>query len=87
MAGLIIDGLFGSVGVRWRARVAAASLPAAALLAIGLTIGPSGSLAWSLTLVLGVAVAAAAIGWGIAEAAVRLLPRPPAPEVAPPDPG
>ena len=85
-AGLIVDGLVRSVGARWRARVAAAALPALALLAIGLTIGASGSLAWSLTLLLGVAVAAAAIGWGIAEAVVRLLPRPPAPEVAPPDP-
>jgi Tol biopolymer transport system component len=86
VAGLIVDVLARSVGQRWRARVVAAALPGLALLAIGLTIGASGSLAWSLTLLLGVALASAAIGWGIAEAVVRLLPRPLAPEVAPPKP-
>jgi hypothetical protein len=85
VAGLIVDGLVRSVGQRWRARLAAAALPGLAFVAIGLTIGASGSLAWSMTLLLGVAIASAAIGWGIAEAVVRLLPRPPAPEVAPPE--
>ena len=84
VAGLIVDVLARSVGQRWRTRVIAAALPGLALLAIGFTIGASGSLAWSLTLLIGVALASAAIGWGIAEAVVRLLPRPPAPEVAPP---
>ena len=84
VAGLIVDGLVRSVRQRWRTRLAAAALPGLTLLALGLTIGASGSLEWSLTLMLGVAVASAAIGWGIAEAVVRLLPRPPAPEVVPP---
>jgi Tol biopolymer transport system component len=84
-AGLAVDGLVRSVRLRWRTRVAAAALPAATLLAIGLTIGASGSLAWSLTLLLGTTVAAAAIGWGIAEAVVRLMPRPDMPEVVPSD--
>jgi TolB protein len=86
VVGLIVDGLARSVRQRWRTRLAATALPALTLLAIGLTIGASGSLAWSLTLLLGVAVASAVIGWGIAEAVVRLLPRPPAPEVAPAEP-
>ena len=85
VAGLVVDGLARSVPRRWRARVAASVLPAAALLAIGLTIAASGSLAWSMTLLLGVAIASAAIGWGLAEAVARLLPRPEAPEVAPAD--
>ena len=85
VAGLIVDGLVRSVRQRWRTRLAAAALPGLAVLAIGLTIGASGSLAWSMTLLLGVAIASGAIGWGIAEAVVRLLPRPPAPEVMPPE--
>lgn len=86
-AGLIVDGLVRSLRLRWRTRVAAASLPAVALLAIGVTIGAAGSLAWSVTLLAGVALASAAIGWGIADAVARLLPRPAAPEVVPSDPG
>jgi Tol biopolymer transport system component len=85
VAGLLVDGLARSVGERWRTRVAVAALPGLTLLAIGLTIASSGALAWSLTLLLGVALASAAIGWGIAEAVTRLLPRPSAPEVAPPE--
>jgi Tol biopolymer transport system component len=84
--GLILDGLVRSVRQRWRTRLAAAALPGLTALAIGLTIGASGSLAWSLTLLLGVALASTLIGWGIAEAVTRLLPRPAAPEVVPPDP-
>ena len=85
-AGLIVDGLVRTVRARQRARLAAAALPALTLLAIGLTIGASGALAWSMTLLLGVALASAAIGWGIAEAVVRLLPRPAAAEAVPPRP-
>ena len=86
VVGLLVDGLVRSVRQRWRTRLAAAALPALTLLALGFTIGASGSLAWSLTLLFGVALASAAIGWGIAEAVVRLLPRPQAPEVVPPEP-
>jgi TolB protein len=83
--GLIVDGLVRSVWQGLRSRLAAAALPALTLLGIGFTIGGSGSLAWSLTLLMGVAAASAAIGWGIADAVRRLLPGPAAPEVAPLD--
>jgi Tol biopolymer transport system component len=76
VAGLVVDGLVASVRLRLRARVAAAALPAVANLAIGLTIGAGGTLAWSLTLLLGVAAASAVLGWGLAEAVDRLLQRP-----------
>lgn len=76
VAGLVVDGLVRSVSLRRRAHVAAAALPALANLAIGLTIGYAGSLAWSLTLLLGVTVASALLGWGLAELVDRLLPRP-----------
>jgi TolB protein len=82
-AGLLVDGLVRSVRQRLRGRVAAAALPGLALLGIALTIGAAGALAWSVTLVLGVAIASAAVGWGIGEVVLRLLPRPTAPEVAP----
>lgn len=84
-AGLIVDVLVRSIRGRLRTHAAAAALPALTLLGVGFTIGASGSLTWSLTLLLGVAFAAAAIGWGIAEAVTRLLPRPSAPDVAPPE--
>jgi Tol biopolymer transport system component len=79
IAGLITDGLVRSVRLRHRARVAAAALPALANLAIGLTIGIGGGLAWSLTLLLGVTLASAVLGWALAEAVERLLARPSAP--------
>ena len=74
VAGLVVDALVWSTAPRWRAQVAAATLPAAALLSIGLTIGIGGTLAWSVTLLLGVTIAAALIGWALAEAADRLFP-------------
>ena len=83
--GLIVDGLVRSVRQRWRARLAAAALPGLTLLAVGVTIGVSGSLAWSETLLLGVPITSALIGWGIAEAVVRLLPRTAAPETVQPE--
>jgi TolB protein len=79
IAGLLVDGMVRSVRPRLRARVAAAALPALATLAIGLTIGAAGTLAWSITLLLGVSVAAGLLGWGLAEAVERLLQRPPHP--------
>jgi TolB protein len=83
--GLIVDGLVSSVRRCWRAHLAAAALPGLTLLAIGVTIAASGALAWSPTLLLGVPIASALIGWGIAEAVVRLMPRPAAPEAVLPE--
>jgi WD40-like Beta Propeller Repeat len=73
LAGLIVDGLVRSAPSRWRSRVAAAGLPGLGLLAIGLTVGLTGTLAWSVTLLLGVALASGLIGWGVAEIVERLL--------------
>jgi Tol biopolymer transport system component len=83
IAGLIVDGVVGAVGPRWKARTAAAALPVAANLAIGLTIGIAGTLAWSITLLLGVALASGILGWALAEVVERLLPRLAGPEPAP----
>ena len=83
LAGLLTDVLVRAVRLRYRARVAAAAFPALANLAVGLTIGAGGSLAWSITLLLGVSVASAVLGLGLADAAERLFPRAvatPAPE-------
>jgi len=77
IAGLLVDGLVWSASPRWRGHVAAATYPAAALLSVGLTIGIGGTFAWSITLLLGVALAAGLIGWALAEAAERLFPHAP----------
>jgi Tol biopolymer transport system component len=76
IAGLVTDSLVRSVRLRLRSRVAAAALPGLANLAIGLTLGWGGTLAWSITLLLGVSAASALLGWGLAEAADRMFPRP-----------
>jgi Tol biopolymer transport system component len=73
IAGLLVDLLVRAVRPGRRARVAAAALPAFINLALGLTIGAGGTLAWSTTLLLGVTVASAAIGWGIAEVVGRIV--------------
>jgi hypothetical protein len=73
IAGLVVDLLVRAVRSGLRARAAAAALPALVNLAIGLTIGAGGTLAWSTTLLLGVAVASAAVGWGLAEVVARIL--------------
>ncbi|HET9852811.1 MAG TPA: hypothetical protein VFP56_09925 [Candidatus Limnocylindrales bacterium] len=73
LTGLAVDGLVRLVKPRWRARVAAAALPALATLAVGLTIGLGGTLSWSVTLLLGVSVACGVLGWALAEAVERLL--------------
>ena len=75
IAGLAVDGLVRSAGRRWKARVAAAALPGAGTLAIGLTLGIADRLIWSMTLLLGVSIAAALLGWALAEAVERLLGR------------
>jgi Tol biopolymer transport system component len=73
IAGLLVDLLVRTVRPGLRARAAAAALPALTNLAIGLTIGAAGTLAWSTTLLLGITVASAALGWGIAEVVGRIL--------------
>jgi TolB protein len=73
IAGLLVDLLVRAVRPNLRARAAAAALPALTNLAIGLTIGASGTLAWTTTLLLGITVASAAVGWGIAELVARML--------------
>ena len=82
VAGLLADGLVWSAPGRWRGHVAAATFPAATLLSVGLTIGIGGTLAWSITLLLGVALAAGLLGWALAEAAERLFPHAPRAGVA-----
>jgi TolB protein len=73
IAGLLVDLLVRAVRRSLRARAAAAALPGLVNLAIGLAIGAGGNLAWSTTLLLGVAVASALIGWGLAEVVARIL--------------
>jgi Tol biopolymer transport system component len=73
IAGLLVDLLVRAVRPAVRARASAAALPALVNLAIGLTIGAGGNLAWSTTLLLGVAMASAVIGWGLAEVVGRIL--------------
>ena len=73
LAGLAVDGLVRVARPRWRARVAAAALPALATLAMGLAIGLGGTLSWSTTLLLGVSLASGLLGWGLAEAVDRLF--------------
>ena len=83
IGGLVVDGLVRAVRPRWKARVAAAALPALGTLGIGLTIGIAGTLSWSLTLLLGVTLATAILGWALAEAVERLFLRSVGPDPLP----
>lgn len=74
VAGAAVDFLVRAVRPAQRARLAAMALPALTVLGLGATLGLTGSLAWSVTLLLGVTISAALIGLGIAEAARRLRP-------------
>ncbi|HSL97458.1 MAG TPA: hypothetical protein VK831_02690 [Candidatus Deferrimicrobiaceae bacterium] len=74
IAGVITDVIIRLVRARDRARVAAALFPVAATLAAGLTIGFGGTLAWSLTMLLGVVTITALLGWGLAVVVARLGP-------------
>lgn len=76
VAGLVVDGIVAAVSRRWRSRAAAAAFPGLATLGLALAIGTAGTLAWSITLVLGVAAASAVLGWALAEAVERLLQHP-----------
>jgi Tol biopolymer transport system component len=73
VAGVLVDVLVRGVPAGRRARVAAAALPAMALLGLGITLAGANVLAWSLTLLLGVAAASALIGWGLASAVEQLF--------------
>jgi hypothetical protein len=74
LAGAAVDALVRAVRPSRRARVAATALPALAVLALGVTLGLTGTLAWSVTLLLGVSASAGLIGLGLAEAVERLSP-------------
>jgi hypothetical protein len=74
LAGVAADVLVRAARPSRRARVAATALPALAVLALGATLGLTGSLAWSVTLLAGVTVTAGLIGLGVAEAVQRLRP-------------
>ena len=76
IGGLLVDLLVRSTPPKRRTEVAAAAFPAVAMLGLGITLGIAESLAWSLTLLLGVAMAAALIGWGLAYAVERLFQLP-----------
>jgi Tol biopolymer transport system component len=80
IGGILVDVVVGSVRPALRPRVAAAGLPAAAVLGLALTLALAGTQEWSVTLVLGVTLLAALIGWGLAELVGRLLAH--APDVA-----
>jgi len=64
--GLLLDAAVWISGVRWRSWVAAAGLPLALALSVGLTLAVTGELAWSPTLFIGVALACMLIGAGLA---------------------
>ena len=74
VGGLVVDALVRTVPARFRARVAAAALAGVGNLAFSLAIGIGGTLVWSVTLVLGVAAASAALGWAFAEVVQRIGP-------------
>jgi len=73
VAGLLVDLLVRGVPRRRAMAAAATALPAAAMLALGVTLAASNVLAWSITLLLGVATAAALVGLGLAYAVERLF--------------
>jgi len=63
--GLIADVIAWRVDAAWRARMVGAAVAAGAVLGSGLVVLFTDRLAWSPTLLIGVAVAAAAAGWVI----------------------
>ena len=77
IGGLITDGIVRSVRLRWRPRVAAAAFAGIGILSFLLAIGAGGTLVWSVTLVFGVAVASALLGWALGELVERLPARAP----------
>jgi hypothetical protein len=65
MAGLITDLAVWRAPARLRSRVAGATAAAGLVLAIGIAVIVTTRLGWTPTLLLGVATASAAIGWGV----------------------
>lgn len=76
VAGLVVDAVVSVSRLRWRSRIAAAALPGVANLALAMSIGIGGTLAWSITLTMGVALLSAIAGLALAEAVERLLQHP-----------
>ena len=74
-AGALVDLLYRGLPERWRRRGATAAFAGLGVLGVGLTIGLSGALAWSGTLLSGVTLVAAAIGWGLATLVESVGPR------------
>jgi hypothetical protein len=69
--GLIVDVLLRFTPERWKIDVTGAGSAAAFVLGAELTVALTGGLGWSATLLSGVLVASAAVGWGLAEALGR----------------
>jgi hypothetical protein len=75
VAGLVVDVLVRFAPDRWKIRVAGAGLAAAFVVSSEITVAMVHTdLAWSFSLVTGVVVAAAAIGWGVALVSGGLKP-------------
>jgi TolB protein len=77
----VVAGVTTDLAVRFgpgrqRDRIAGAALPAFGVLALEATLASAGTEAWSVTLSLGVATAAALLGLGLAEVVRRLAPAP-----------
>lgn len=73
--GLVADVLAWRADAGWRARLVGATAAAGVVLGSGLVILLTGRLAWTPTLLIGVAVAAAAAGWAIGAVAAAGPPR------------
>jgi hypothetical protein len=64
--GLLLDVAVRLAGARWRTWVAATGLPLVLVLDVGLTLAVTGELAWSPTLLVGVALVSVLIGSALA---------------------
>jgi Tol biopolymer transport system component len=65
VAGLVVDVLVRFAPERWKIAVAGSGSAAACVLSAEVTVAVTSNLGWSATLLVGVLVASAAIGWGI----------------------
>jgi hypothetical protein len=68
VGGLMVDVLVRFAPGRWKVAVAGAGSAAALVVGAEVTVAATGGLGWSATLLSGVVVAAAAVGWGLAQA-------------------
>jgi Tol biopolymer transport system component len=73
--GLLVDILMRLAPARFKPGIAGAGAAAALVLASGLTIMTTTVLAWSPTLLLGVTLASAAVGWGLSGLIVPSMQR------------